>query len=169
VETVRFIKQCLALIISLLIAVVLQTEASAQMYKWVDDKGRTHYSESPPPDQFKSLEIKGEIMEMTSEVPDIEFYQPPPNIRKKPLPRLRKGEVWMFSTPTCGFCVRAKDYFRLNKIAYKELDITKNEEYRHWFKAFGGRGVPFTVVGAPGAAKTLSGFSEARFDNVFSP
>ena len=24
---------------------------TAQVYKWVDDKGRTHYSETPPPDK----------------------------------------------------------------------------------------------------------------------
>ena len=28
--------------------------ASAQMYKWVDEKGTTHYSESPPPDDAKT-------------------------------------------------------------------------------------------------------------------
>lgn len=145
------------------------TQAFAQMYKWVDDQGRTHYSESPPPPQYQSLEIKGEVIEMTSEIPDIEFYQPPKSIREKPLPRLRKGEVWMFTTPTCGYCFRAKDYFRLKQLTYRELDITTNEEYRHWFKQFGGRGVPFTIVGAAGAPHKISGFSEARFDQYFDP
>ena len=28
--------------------------ANAQMYKWVDEKGTTHYSESPPPDDAKT-------------------------------------------------------------------------------------------------------------------
>ena len=28
--------------------------ANAQMYKWVDEKGTTHFSESPPPDDAKT-------------------------------------------------------------------------------------------------------------------
>ena len=28
--------------------------ASAQMYKWVDEKGTTHYSETPPPEDAKT-------------------------------------------------------------------------------------------------------------------
>ena len=36
--------------IVLLSLVLLPLAAAAQMYKWVDEKGVTHYSETPPPD-----------------------------------------------------------------------------------------------------------------------
>lgn len=151
----------------LIISFAGNTLCHAEMYKWVDDQGRTHYSESPPPAQYDALDIQGELVEISSEIPDIEFYEPPQHIRVKPLPKLRKGEVWMFTTPSCGYCDRAKDYFRLNKVRYRELDITTNDQYRAWFKRFGGRGVPLTVVGGVGAPQTIAGFAEARFDQVF--
>jgi hypothetical protein len=39
--------------------VLLALPAAADMYKWVDEKGVTHYSESPPPEgtQSKKLEL----------------------------------------------------------------------------------------------------------------
>ncbi len=36
--------------IALLTLVLLPVAAAAEMYKWVDEKGRTVYSEQPPPD-----------------------------------------------------------------------------------------------------------------------
>jgi len=32
--------------------------ASAQQYRWVDEKGRVHYSDTPPPASAKSSEKK---------------------------------------------------------------------------------------------------------------
>ena len=41
-----------AALLTVLLGVVLGSGLSAaQVYKWVDDKGVTHYSESPPPDK----------------------------------------------------------------------------------------------------------------------
>ena len=31
----------------------------ARMYKWVDENGRTHYTQSPPPGDIEAKEIKG--------------------------------------------------------------------------------------------------------------
>jgi hypothetical protein len=39
--------------IALLLIAFLPFAAAAQMYKWVDENGRTHYSETPPPDGAK--------------------------------------------------------------------------------------------------------------------
>ncbi len=45
--------------IALLCAALLPLAAGAEMYKWVDEKGRTVYSETPPPDgKAIKLDIK---------------------------------------------------------------------------------------------------------------
>jgi hypothetical protein len=45
--------------IALLSVAMLAFAAEAQMYKWVDEKGVTHYSESPPPDgKATKIEVK---------------------------------------------------------------------------------------------------------------
>jgi Domain of unknown function (DUF4124) len=45
--------------IVLLSLVLLSLSAAAQMYKWVDEKGVSHYSETPPPDgKAAKIELK---------------------------------------------------------------------------------------------------------------
>jgi hypothetical protein len=36
---------------------VLAVTAQGQVYKWVDDKGQTHYTETPPPQDSKQLKV----------------------------------------------------------------------------------------------------------------
>jgi len=40
-------------------AALLQTPATAEIYKWTDDNGKTHYSQVPPPGKIETEEIKG--------------------------------------------------------------------------------------------------------------
>src|SRR3954471_18345066 len=44
--------------LSLLIGVCPQWVFSQSMYKWVDEKGVTHFSETPPPDGAKASKIE---------------------------------------------------------------------------------------------------------------
>jgi Domain of unknown function (DUF4124) len=45
--------------IAFLLAAFLPLAVAAQMYKWVDEKGVTHYSETPPPDgKANKIDIK---------------------------------------------------------------------------------------------------------------
>ncbi len=36
------------------------------------------------------------------------------------------NKIIIYSLPTCGFCELAKEYFKANKIAYKEVDVDKD-------------------------------------------
>ncbi len=142
--------------------------AMAEMYKWQDQQGRIHYSEAPPPENTKSLKIDAAVNSFTSEVPDIDFYQAEVKSKEVAMPKLAKNEVWLFSTPTCGYCRHAKEYMRLKKISYKEMDITQNAQYNSWFKQLGGGGVPLTLIGQNPQPITVRGFSDQRFDEVFA-
>ncbi len=134
----------------LLITVALCGEsvtARAEMYKWQDEKGQIHYSELPPPENTKPLTIDAAVNSFTSDVPDIDFYKADVKPTEVAMPKLSKNEVWIFSTPTCGYCRQAKEYMRLKKISYQEMDITQNAQYNSWFNQLGGGGVPLILVG----------------------
>lgn len=47
--------------------------ASAQVYKWVDDKGTVHFSQTPPP-----LGVKYQVMHMASDTGSNAMNTPPP-------------------------------------------------------------------------------------------
>ncbi len=39
-------------------------------------------------------------------------------------------KVTIYSTPTCHFCVMAKEYFKANDVSYDEVDVASNAEKR---------------------------------------
>ena len=47
----------------LLVMLSSSSAAFAELYKWVDEKGKIHYTESPPPAGSKALEIKKQVPE----------------------------------------------------------------------------------------------------------
>lgn len=40
------------------------------------------------------------------------------------------AKVTIYTTPTCGFCKMAKEYFMENNIDFEEKDVTTDEEAR---------------------------------------
>lgn len=52
-------------------------------------------------------------------------------------------KVIIYSTPTCGFCYMAKEYFKRNSVEYEERDVTTSEDYiREMVAKSGQMGVP---------------------------
>ncbi len=39
-----------------------------------------------------------------------------------------EAKVVVYSTPTCPWCKRAKDYFKTNGISFKDYDVSKDKE-----------------------------------------
>ena len=35
-------------------------------------------------------------------------------------------KVIVYSTPTCPFCIYAKDYFKQNNVPFEDIDVTKD-------------------------------------------
>jgi glutaredoxin 3 len=74
----------------------------------------------------------------------------------------------IYTTPTCPWCKKAKDYMKENKIAFTEVDVTSNEKGRNeMIKKSGQMGVPVLdingtiIVGFDAAAiKKASGSKE---------
>jgi glutaredoxin-like YruB-family protein len=52
-------------------------------------------------------------------------------------------KVKVFSTPTCPYCVMAKDYLKKNNIEFKDIDVSKDREWAYKMVAKSGQmGVP---------------------------
>ncbi|MFH0701743.1 MAG: glutaredoxin domain-containing protein [Candidatus Woesearchaeota archaeon] len=39
-------------------------------------------------------------------------------------------EVKIYSTPTCTWCQKAKEWFKKNKVSFQDMDITESDTYR---------------------------------------
>ena len=127
----------------------------AEIYKWVDDRGRVHYSDKPSEKHpVKKLDIKINSIESVT-------------IRNIPggasSSSAYKSKVTMYSTEWCVHCKRAKKYFKKNNIPFVEYDIEKSSSAKKRYDRLGGKGVPLIVAGR----KSMSGFSPEGFQRIY--
>jgi len=74
-----------------------------------------------------------------------------------------KKEVIVYSTPTCHYCVLAKDYFKANKIAFTEYNVGADMEKRREMVDLSGQmGVPVIKIGDD----VIVGFDEATISDL---
>ncbi|OIO33098.1 MAG: NrdH-redoxin [Candidatus Yonathbacteria bacterium CG_4_10_14_3_um_filter_47_65] len=56
-------------------------------------------------------------------------------------------KVSIYTTPTCGYCKMAKEFFGKNSIAFEEYDVAADEEKRaEMIEKSGQMGVPVIFV-----------------------
>lgn len=69
----------------------------------------------------------------------------------------------IYSTQSCIYCKKAKEYFKENNIAYDEYDVGKNPAYaQEMVKKSGQMGVPVIIAGG----EVIVGFNKARLDQI---
>lgn len=74
---------------------------------------------------------------------------------------MNTSAITIYTTPTCGFCHMAKQYFRSRGVAYTEKDITQDTEGQSWVLDNTGQlGVP--VIDIDG--DVIVGFDRERID-----
>jgi len=77
--------------------------------------------------------------------------------------------VKVFSTPTCPWCVRAKEYLKSKKVKFEDKNVAEDEEARNeMVEKSGQMGVPVLVVEKDGEEKVIVGFDQAALDEALS-
>ena len=143
--------------------VALVSPAHAQVYKWTDSTGKTHYGDAPPEGVAKK-EVKISARS----------YDGPPQIDnwaeviRRPSPasgnRASGSGLTMFTAVWCGPCKRAKAYLAAKGVGYRDVDIEASDANREEFRSFGGGGVPLIIAGD----KRMRGFSPAALDSLIA-
>ncbi|HOV27686.1 MAG TPA: glutaredoxin domain-containing protein [Pseudobacteroides sp.] len=71
--------------------------------------------------------------------------------------------VTVYSTPTCPWCTRVKDYLKYKEVPFKDIDVSKDRESAmEMINKSGQRGVP--VIDIDG--NIIVGFDQAAIDNL---
>jgi glutaredoxin-like YruB-family protein len=71
--------------------------------------------------------------------------------------------VTLYTTPTCGFCVKAKQYFRENKVPFTEYNVAADQrKAEEMVRKSGQMGVP--VVDVHG--KIIVGFNQPEIERA---
>lgn len=143
----------------MLAALALALPAAAQIYKWTDPSGKTHYGDAPP-DDVKKQELKIRIPSYDGPV---EVRDWAAVIRKKAAPPAGDPDrITMYSTDWCPHCKNARSYFNSKGIRFTEYNVETSETGRKEYEALGGGGVPVIVVGS----KVMRGFSRESFESL---
>jgi len=137
----------------------LVTQAFAEVYKWVDENGRTHFSDKAPATaEAEKVTIKINTYSSPSYSSDIFTSN---NNKKSNAGSSRK--VTLYSTTWCGVCKKAKAYFKQNRISYTEYDVENSNKGKQDYQKMNGKGVPIILVGN----KRLNGFSQQSFEKLY--
>lgn len=120
--------------------------------KWKDANGRVHFGDSPPAGvSAEQLTVKPNVYEH-------------PAIEPRAVPALPAKKVVMYSTVRCGYCRKARAYFKANGIAYTDYDVETSNKGRQDYQRMGARGVPVILVGN----QRMNGFSESAFASLYA-
>lgn len=78
--------------------------------------------------------------------------------KKKKQPR-----VIIFTTPTCSYCNMAKQYFRRNRIRFKDVDVSRDQAAaRDLVRRSGQMGVPVIDING----KIIVGFDKPKINDL---
>lgn len=127
--------------------------AQAQIYKWVDANGKTHFSDKPPPASAKqaSTTIASTVGISTVDMP----YALAMAARNYP--------VTLWTTSPCGGCDSGRSFLKSRGIPFSEKTVrTARDEAL--LKAEGGDNLPLLVVGRSKA----TGYLESEWDQLLS-
>lgn len=141
----------------------------AELYYWTDNNGVRHFSNTKPDTEAENLETIKEYVDTRKEETGGTIKQKTISIKSPAEQKVgreenykQNQEVVMYSTQTCGYCRKAKSFFKKYNIKYTEYDVDSSKQAHQKYKALNGDGVPLIYIGN----HRISGFDEAAIRNA---
>lgn len=129
--------------------------AGAQVYKWKDGKGVTHYSDQPPPSSTPArvkVELKsfstGGALDLPQELAGA----------------VRDSPVTLYTTAQCEGCTNGRAMLVARGIPFREKTVTGADDQAALKQAGGDSQLPFLVVGR----SKLAGYEQGSWDNALN-
>jgi glutaredoxin len=143
---------------SVIFAVLLGAacSAAAQMYRWTDDKGRVHVTDTPPPPaaakdlQKKSVTISGAAAPQSAALP----YAV--QLAAKTFP------VTLYTARECEPCGAARNLLNARGVPFREVLVADEVQQAELQKVAGALAVPSVVVGS----NVQKGFEESAYHSL---
>ena len=126
--------------------------ASAQMYRWTDEKGRVHVTDTPPPASAKGVKKSGPAAAPAA----------PQSSAAEPfaVQQARASfPITLYTTPGCEGCDAARKLLNARGLPFKEVSVTDPSQFEEFKKAVGSNSVPAMIVGST----VQKGFEEGAY------
>jgi glutaredoxin-like YruB-family protein len=121
--------------------------SSAEVYKWIDDKGNIVFSDSPPAGvDAREIKVKDnnrtEMQQAREERPKAKKKDDNSRLRD-----LRDISIILYMTDWCPYCRKAKDYLASSGLTFTEYNIDKDRKKGEEMKQkSGSKAVPVIDV-----------------------
>jgi glutaredoxin len=173
IETMKTKKIILVILIQILALGI----SSAEIYKWVDENGVTHYSDSPTEintglaeDELEEIQTPESTPADTPPLPDeaqTDTQRPDfsnfPDETQEDTVAVNSPSVEIYETSWCVYCNKAKNFFRSRGIDFVTYDIERDEQAASRMRSLTNRqGVPFVVINGQG----ITGYSVAAYEQA---
>lgn len=133
--------------------VLAASAASAQIYRWTDEKGKVHITDTPPPPGAKN----------------VQKHRPPsaPQAADERDPYVlqlarKNAPVTLYSTPGCEPCSAARKLLNARGVPFKEVSVVDDKQIEELRAAVGANAVPSLIVGST----VQQGFEERTYHAI---
>lgn len=168
--------QLILIVLFIISCIILPSQGTAEMYKWVDEKGTIHFQDYKPSNLKPSIQVETFTKEQLKfnnyvESSNGNTYKSPYasaiiNEAKKPSPKRiydRNQKVELYITSWCSYCKKAKSFLNARGIEFTEYDIEKDKNAAKRHRKLNRRGgVPVAVING----KKIIGFSKASYESA---
>lgn len=144
-----------------LLAALAAGTAMAQQYRWVDENGRVHYTDTPPPPTARDTQKKNLKGNAVGAQENFELSQ-----------AIKSSPVTLYSHPDCKeLCQMARDVLNKRGIPFTEVSATDEAKLNELRRVSGALKVPVLLVGrqvetSPSAAAYNQALDLAGYPNA---
>jgi glutaredoxin len=124
--------------IAVFVALLAGAASAQQVYRWTDERGRVHITDTPPPPGAKAVQKSRTPAASAGEASEPYALQ---------MAR-RNAPVTLYSQPDCDACDRARKLLNARGVPFKELSVLTEKQIEEMKQAGGGNTVPVLIVGA---------------------
>jgi glutaredoxin len=144
-------------IVFLVISLSAAVASAQQMYRWTDQNGRVHITDTPPPRGAKSIQKSRGSSAPAAAPAEAGQQSFDLTLAMKDYP------VSLYTSPMCKeACQRAREHLNKRGVPFKEVqvwDVDSNEELK---RVSGGSQVPTVLVGS----SVQKGYEVSAFDEL---
>ena len=128
--------------------------AGAQLYRWTDENGRVHVTDTPPPASAKNVRKRDIVSAPSAASSASQPYAVQLAAKNYP--------VTLYTAPDCAPCGAARALLNQRGVPFREVSVVGEEESAQLRKAVGSLSVPSIVVGT----SMQKGFEQGAYDSM---
>ena len=126
--------------------------ASAQLYRWTDEKGRVHVTDTPPPPTAKNVQRR------TTEGAPADDASLPYAVQLA----AKNAPVTLYTAPDCAPCGDARALLNARGVPFREISVIDERQAEDLKKAVGSLSVPSIRVGG----SVQKGFEQGAYNGL---